>query len=101
MPFSSAMLHATPTPVVAARILANIRNAAIRAGHVSLFIGATELTLGLPVAGVGEHRSLARALGASGRHDRAAEVLAWLVDNDPEHEEDHAADLRRHLAHRN
>ncbi len=99
--FSAAMLEATPTRDVAARILANISNAAIRAGDVSMFIGATEMTLGLPAAGVSEYRSLARALASTGRHDRAAEVFDWLVRHDHERTDDHAVELRRHLAHRN
>jgi hypothetical protein len=40
-------------------------------------------------------------LASTGRHDRAAEVFDWLVRHDHERTDDHAAELRRHLAHRN
>ena len=99
--FSALMLRETPLPFVAGRILANIKNAAVRSGDIPAFIAATELILGLPGSGVNEYRALVRALGSSGRHDRAVEVYRWLADNDPEHELEHREAANRHAAHRN
>ncbi len=99
--FSVSMLSETPLPFVAGRILANLKNAAIRSGDIPTFIAASELVLGLPGSGVNEYRALVRALGSSGRHDRAVEVHEWLVENDPEHELEHRQAALRHAAHRN
>jgi regulator of sirC expression with transglutaminase-like and TPR domain len=99
--FSILMLGETPVGFVAGRILANIKNAAVRSGDIPAFIAATELVLGLPGSGVNEYRALVRALGSSGRHDRAVAVFEWLAENDAEHELDHRQAAMRHAAHRN
>ncbi|NNE94508.1 MAG: hypothetical protein HKN24_00585 [Acidimicrobiales bacterium] len=99
--FSKSMLRETPRNFVAARILANIKNAAIRAGDIPAFVAASELVLGLPGSGVGERRALVRALASSGRHDRAVEIYKWLAANDAEHELEHRQAATRHAAHRN
>ncbi|MFW2382517.1 MAG: transglutaminase family protein [Acidimicrobiales bacterium] len=99
--FDVSMLGETPRPFVAGRILANIKNAAIRSGDIPSFIAASELVLGLPGSGVTEYRALVRALGSSGRHDRAVEVYQWLAESDPEHELEHRQAVIRHAAYRN
>jgi regulator of sirC expression with transglutaminase-like and TPR domain len=99
--FSVLMLSETPLPFVAGRILANIKNAAIRSGDIPTYIAASELVLGLPGSGVNEYRALVRALASSGRHDRAVEVYEWLAGNDPEHELKHRQARNRHAANRN
>ncbi len=99
--FSVLMLGETPLPFVAGRVLANIKNAAVRSGDIPAFVAASELVLGLPGSGVNEYRTLVRALGSSGRHDRAVEVYEWLAENDPEHELEHRRALTRHAASRN
>lgn len=95
------MLGETPLPFVAGRILANIKNAALRSGDVAAFLAACELVLGLPGSGVNEYRTIAGALGSSGRHDRAVEVYEWLAKNDLERELGHRQAVLRHAAHRN
>lgn len=99
--FSVLMLEETPLPFVAGRVLANIKNAAVRAGDIGVFVAACELVLGIPGSGVNEHRVLARALGSSGRHDRAAEIHTWLAQGDPANHSEHLAAAHHHAAHRN
>lgn len=99
--FSPAMLVATPLPFVAARMVANIRNAASRSGDLAAFTAASELLIGLPGAGVAEFRQLAPVLAAAGRHERAAEVYRWLASTDDVHSEQHARRAARHAAHNN
>lgn len=99
--FSDKMLWPTPIPFVASRIIANIKNAAIRSGDIPAFIGAHELALGVPGATMNDHKALVRSLATSGRHDRAAELFRWLVEHDSENAEDHRAALAVQLAFRN
>ncbi|NNF56375.1 MAG: hypothetical protein HKN03_18260 [Acidimicrobiales bacterium] len=99
--FSALMLGATPPAFVANRILANIRNAAVRAGDISSFALASELKLGIPGAGVEEFRELARVVASSGRHDRAVTVFNWLAQNDLTEAHEHLAQAQFHLAHLN
>lgn len=99
--FSAQMLGATPVPFVAARMLANIRNAASRAGDLATYTAASELLLGLPGVGVVECRLLARVLSSAGRHERAAEVYRWLAANDGPNAEAHAQQSARHAAFNN
>ncbi len=99
--FTEKMLWPTPTPFVASRIIANIKNAAIRSGDIAAFIGAHELALGVPGAGLNDHKALVRSLATSGRHDRAAELFRWLAAHDEENTAEHEAALAVQLAFRN
>lgn len=99
--FSAQMLGATPVPFVAARMLANIRNAASRAGDLVTFTAATELLAGLPGVGVVELRNLAHVLSSAGRHERAAAVYRWLAASDGPNAEEHAQQAARHAAFNN
>ncbi len=99
--FSAMMLGETAIPFVAGRIIANIKNAAIRSGDIPAFIGAHELALGVPGAGINDHRALVRALATSGRHDRAAEIFQWLIEHDPANADSHQAAYGVQVAHRN
>ena len=99
--FSALMLGATPPAFVANRILANIRNSAVRSGNISSFALASELKLGIPGAGVQEFKELARIVASSGRHDRAVTVFNWLAQNDLTEAREHLAQAQFHLAHLN
>ncbi len=99
--FSALMLGATPPTFVANRILANIRNAAVRSGDISSFALSSELRLGIPGAGVPEFKELARVVASSGRHDRAVTVFNWLAQNDLTEVQEHLAQAQFHLAHLN
>ena len=99
--FRPMMLGQTPTPFVASRIIANIKNAAIRSGDIPAFIGAHEMALGVPGAGLNDHKALVRSLATSGRHDRAAEIFQWLAEHDPQNADGHWAAYAVQTAHRN
>ena len=99
--FDAAMLGSTPIPFVASRIIANIKNAAIRSGDIPAFIGAHELALGVPGSGLNDYKALVRSLATSGRHDRAAELFQWLAEHDPQNADDHRAAYAVQTAYRN
>lgn len=86
-----SMLQPAPPGVTVGRVVANLRNAALRSGDRRGLVSALRMTCRLPGAGPRRTAELAAALGADGRFDDAAELLERLAVEDPSDAERHRA----------
>lgn len=88
-PFEPVYLAATPPSMIVVRVLNNLRAAHLRRGDRRGLVGAIALQAALPGSQLPARRDLAGVLAADGRFVDAAQLHDELVDDDPEHAEEH------------
>ena len=99
--FTTDSLRPMSPVAVAARILQNLRVAALREGNMGLLAKVFRLRLELPDATLEERVELANVLALLGRFDLAAEQHELLATLRPDHAKEHRASAVRHRARNN
>lgn len=92
--WDASYLAPVSAPMIVSRMLLNLANAYRRSGEHEALSWAVALRLELPGATEHERRELALLLGASGRYDRAADLLETIGE---QRDQEAAARLRARL----
>ncbi len=99
--FHPQMLRPVSPVSIGARMLQNLRVAALRQGDVSRLAAVLQLRVELPGASIEERLEYSKILGALGRFDQAAEQRDLLARLQPEQGAVHRQAAGRHRARRN